>query len=541
MSRQTVWLMGLSLAVGGLVWFWLAGPATTQGTAVVSGAVVDLISEAPIPGATVRQKTTANVTTSGAGGAFSLGDLPEGISVTVTAWYTGYLVGWATVTPPQTGVTITLQAHYTEDNPAYAWFSSNGPIGEVGCVHCMGAHPQWQANAHGNSATNPRFFSLYNGTVLTTTAVISPGYKLDYPGTAGNCSSCHAPTAAAAGIGTPFTGTIPVTSTTLADMNALSGVDTEGVFCEFCHKVGDVYVEPDTGLPHEDRPGVFSMRLYRSPPGGVLFYGPFDDVTRRVSYLPLEKEGRFCASCHQASFYGTPIYESFREWLESPYPAQGVRCQTCHMTPTGVDYFVYPGMGGLIRDPALIASHLQPGASDVPLLQNTVSMTLSARPVANSVQVAVTIANTGAGHHVPTDHPGRHLILAITATNSLGQVLAQQDGPTVPAWGGAQAGLPGTAFAKVLRDEATGEAPVVSYWKPTTILSDTRIPALASDTSTYTFAAPAAGPVTVTAELRFRRLFQPLLDDKGWGTPDIVMEEQQIRLWRLYLPLAWKG
>jgi hypothetical protein len=68
----------------------------------------------------------------------------------------------------------------------------------------------------------------------------------------------------------------------------------------------------------------------------------------------------------------------------------------------------------------------------------------------------------------------------------------------VPDWGGEQAGFPG----KVLKDVASGESPVVSYWKQTLILSDNRIPAFASDTSVYIFAAPAGcSPVRVRAEL----------------------------------------
>jgi len=181
------------------------------------------------------------------------------------------------------------------------------------------------------------------------------------------------------------------------------------------------------------------------------------------------------------------------------------------------------------------------------LLQNTVSMTLSAGQSAGRLQVAVTITNTDAGHHVPTDFPGRHMILTVTATGGRGQALSQQGGPTVPDWGGAQAGLPGQAFAKVLRDVETGESPVVSYWKQALIVSDNRIPALVSDTSVYTFTAPAAGgPVTVTAELRFRRAFQAVMDDKGWDTPDIVMEEAQVTLavqpwWDLFLPLVMRN
>ncbi len=48
--------------------------------------------------------------------------------------------------------------------------------------------------------------------------------------------------------------------------------------------------------------------------------------------------------------------------------------------------------------------------------------------------------------------------------------------------------------------------------------------AFATDTSTYTFAAPAEGEVTVEVALLFRRAFKELMDQKGWDVPDIVME-----------------
>jgi hypothetical protein len=521
--KTRFWLLWVAMSVLGLVAFgqlWIRASATPAAPA--TGVVVDL-EGAPVAGAVVRQRTTTLATLSAADGSFVLDGLPEGITVTVTAWQTGYLVGWAEIVPPQAGITLTLKPYYTTDNPDYAWFSSNDPGDPISCVHCMVANPQWQANAHGNAGTNPRFFSLYNGTDISGTAVVTPGYKLDFPGTAGNCATCHAPAAAVRGQRTFMA----------ADMNDLQGVEAEGVFCEFCHKAGSVYLNPATGLPYNNAPGVLSMRLYRPATGGAeqLFFGPFDDVTRRVTFSPIEKKSQFCAPCHQFSFWGTPIYESFREWLESPYPARGVECQACHMKPTGVDHFVFLDQGGLIRDPDLIASHLQPGAADVELLQNTVTMTLSAEQGTGEVWVTVTITNTDAGHHVPTDHPGRHLILTVAAKDDQGQPLAQNAGPTVPEWGGAQAGLPGKAFAKVLRDVLTGEMPVVSYWKQALIASDNRIPAMDRDRSLYAFAAPGGGgPVTVTAELRFRRTFQAVMDAKGWNAPDIVMESVEATL-----------
>jgi hypothetical protein len=49
------------------------------------------------------------------------------------------------------------------------------------------------------------------------------------------------------------------------------------------------------------------------------------------------------------------------------------------------------------------------------------------------------------------------------------------------------------------------------------------------DQSLYAFAAPATGgPVTVAAELRFRRTFQGVMEAKGWNSPDIMMEMVEV-------------
>jgi hypothetical protein len=532
-SQRWLLFFGVAiLAVNGC-WLWHSA-VSADPDAVVSGIVLEL-DGGPVSSAVVRQRTTLNATTSAADGTFSLADLPEGITVTLSAWAEGYHPGCLDVIPPVEGVTITIKLHPAVDNPDHEWYTSMpDPAHPIGCGHCMVAFPQWVTNAHGMAGTNPRFFSMYNGTDVSGTEVITPGYQLDFPGTAGNCATCHAPGAA---VNDPFT----------ADMNELVGVEQEGVFCDFCHKISGAYLDPTTGLPYPNAPGVISFAFNRPPSDTHMFYGPFDDVCRRVSYLELEKQSEFCAPCHQFSFWGTPIYESFREWLESPYsdPETGQTCQNCHMVPTGVDYFVYPDQGGLIRIPDLIASHLQPGAADVELLQNTVTMTLGLQQAGAWVRATVTITNTDAGHHVPTDHPGRHMILVLTATNDQGQALPLLSGPVVPEWGGEQAGLPGQAFAKVLKDVETGAYPVVNYWKQTLIVSDNRIPAMGSDTSVYLFAAPVAGtPVTVTAELRFRRLFQAEAEARGWQRPDVVMETAQSTLpsvqpwWSLFLPLV---
>ena len=426
-------------------------------------------------------------------------------------------------------MTLTLRPHHTSDHPDYVWTS---PISGTSAKACGNCHPmivsQWISNAHGTAVGNPRFFSLYNGTDLTGTAQIGPGYLNDFPGTAGSCAGCHAP-----GFG--------VDGYLTTSMNDVRHVITAGIHCDYCHKVGGVYLNPATGSVFPNAPGVMSQQMLRPPAGEDIFIGPYDDIPDPDTYSPLYSQSQYCAACHQFSFWGTPIYESYEEWLNSAYAEFGVTCQDCHMPPNGDTYFALPERGGLPHPPETIPSHMQLGATSAGLLQEAVTMTLALEQNGRFIQVAVTITNTGAGHHFPTDFPGRHLVLSVVASAEEEQ-LALHAGPTLPVWSGAQAGQPGTVYAKILADAVTGEAPVVSYWKQTFITSDNRIPALTGDTSFYAFAVPDAGSVVVTATLRFRRAFQPLMDSKGWDSPDILLTERNTRLellpeWVLYLPL----
>jgi hypothetical protein len=497
----------------------------------------------------VRVRATENKTIA-VNGAFMLGGFENTDPVSVTAWTEGYFVGWVSAQPAGEPVTITLKPYYTTDNPEYDWFSHEGAEGSLSCSHCMPCYQEWQADAHSRSALNPRFLTMYDGTdvngnqsPLTRYAYsrdygsfplrpdpnqpyYGPGYKLDFPDTAGNCAACHVP-AAAAKPGLTYA----------ANPNQARGIEKEGVFCEFCHKIGAVKLDPASQMPYPNMPGVLSIRLFRPFDDDQLFFGNFDDVTRRVSYLPLYEQSAYCAPCHHSVFWDTTIYNSYGEWLNSPYsdPDSGKTCQDCHMLPVDYDYFVYPDKGGLDRDRSRIFSHQMPGASNQELLQNAVTLTASAWLEGQTIIVQANIINDRTGHHVPTDSPLRHMILLVLATDRTNKPLVQLDGPTVPEWGGAgepqdgyYAGLPGKAFAKVLEELWTNISPSGAYWNPTRILSDNRLAAYASDTSLYTFAAPPSGEIDIQVKLIFRRAFINLADQKGWEKADILMAEENI-------------
>jgi hypothetical protein len=176
------------------------------------------------------------------------------------------------------------------------------------------------------------------------------------------------------------------------------------------------------------------------------------------------------------------------------------------------------------RDPATVFSHRMPGAADVDLLQNTAELSLTAERTGNQLVVTVDVTNAVAGHHIPTDSPLRQIFLVMKATDSQGNELQLVEGPILPVWAGDLSGQPGVYFAKILQELWTEVMPTGAYWNPTRIAEDTRLPALETNISVYTFALPSTSPITVEAQLIFRRAFYDLAQQKNWDVPDIQME-----------------
>ena len=529
-------------------------------TDIVAGRVVDQNGR-PVELATVRLQTTRVQALTDSEGRFVLAGMETGRSVTVSAWKDKYYCAKSeNATPPIIDLRLRLRRYQVQDNPAYEWVS---PVGENSCFSCKpGLTQVWlDSDAHGKSARNHRFLTMYNGmdimgnksspTRFTQTRdygrvpippdprkpYYGPGYKLDFPDNAGNCAACHAPGAA---MEDPY-GTDP---------NRVQGTDKYGIHCDFCHKVADVRFDPSTGMPAANMPGVLSMDIRRPFPDDMeryqLFFGTFDDdnVPEEDTRLPLIEQSQFCAPCHFGVFWNTVVYDSFGEWLRSPYsdPATGKTCQQCHTpAPTIVDgrplTNVAPaGKGGVERDPMTIHAHTFPGAGSGELLRKAVTVKCNVQRLNDSVEVEVRITNDKTGHHVPSDSPLRHLILIVLAHDDAGRPLALLAGDRLPYWcgtgepqDGCYSGLPGRAFAKILMELWTEVAPTGAYWNPTRILSDNRLAAFATDTSHYVFAAPETGG-RIRVTLIFRRAFIQLAEQKAWNREDTVMDEQELAI-----------
>ncbi len=546
-----------------LIFSTLVSLASANNIGKISGKVTD--DNGPIVGALVRIQATETYTLTNKEGYFTLAKLnANDLPIYVTAWSSGYYINGVDASSEEE-IKIHLEAHADFDNPNYAWLSSTSQSvqnEDQGCAKCHSSantefsftlpFDEWLRDAHSQSALNPRFITMYNGTDIegnrspptrygynreygsfplrpdNSSSYYGPGYKLDFPETNGNCAACHTPLAS---VNDPY-GVNPTT---------LDGIHKEGVSCDFCHKIWDVRLDPASGLPYDNMPGVLSY-IFRRPPDGYQFFaGPLDDVAPgEDTYSPIQTASEFCAPCHYSEFWGTPIYNSFGEWLESPYsnPETEQTCQDCHMPPLGATKFATTEAGGVERDSSTIFSHKMPGADDENLLQNAVTMNVESHRAEDKVFVEVEIINDKTGHHVPTDSPLRHLILLVQVKDENGEKLKQIEGSVVPEWGGIgkpdegyYAGLAGKGFAKILMELWTEITPSGAYWNPTRIVSDNRIPAMGSDKTSYIFqSSEVSETFEIFVQLLFRRAFIKLMDQKGWESTDILMEEEKFIL-----------
>jgi hypothetical protein len=563
MAKQYQYMMFVfTLAIILAGFFALVGQESAAPTTNIIGVVFG--DNGPLEGALVRVRATSTYTRTDRQGRFSLVVPQSDAPLYLTAWAPGYYIT-GSETPYHVNadaIELFLRPYPTSDNPDYQFISPTLDMDNpTACGHChrdrSGTNPfmpvdEWMRDAHSQSAVNSRFLSLYNGTSITgeqgtltnyrydsqlgieipliTTSPVNVGFKLDFPQQAGNCATCHVPIAA---LNAPYS----------TDPNQAHGVEQEGVSCDFCHKIQDVRLQAD-GRPYQGMTGILSLDLLRPSGDEQIFIGPFDDVVGDDIYSALQNQSQICAACHSASFWSVPIYDSFGEWLVSPYSdtVQGKTCQDCHMPRIGVTAFVQLPPDDLSyvpqRAPNTVFSHSMSGALSQHLLKNTAELNINVERATNALDVMVQVTNTGAGHHIPTDNPLRNMILVLEVNDAAGQALDLLVGPTIPQWGGVgnpdegyYAGLPGVLYAKMLADYYTNEIPTFAYWRQTTLYSDNRIPALTTDETHYTFALPEGStPVSIEARLYLRRAFIALMDAKAWDTEDILMEQVQVIL-----------
>lgn len=501
----------------------LAGQRTS-----IRGRVVDEAG-APVAGAEVRVQASLTLdTTTKADGSFDLEvdatTYPDGTPATIAAAKldpqnrAAYYNAKASILVGEpTDLTLTLVPVVLADDHAYDFTNPED------CRLCHGAiYDYWQDSPHRNSAKNTWVRDMYDGQGTPGTGSRGFVYKDLHPGFKGDCAECHAPMDSAKNPGDN------------TDFSTVSDFGREfGVSCDVCHKTYDV--------TNVKLPGVQSMAFARG--ARETIFGPLPDAApnfpgvMRASWSGIHTSGKLCAACHEdnndANFdldyldpTSVPSEQTYSEWLASPYAAAGPNaktCMDCHMPPKG-DTAMCEQYQPVTRDPSQVYSHDFEGTTDE-YVKNAGTVRVVARRDGAALRLAVAVTNDRTGHDLPGGMAIRHALLRVTAVDASGAELTFEpsDSSTIPAYGGVGdpadgywAGLPGKGFAKRF---AKGTEEGVFFTEATSISSDTRIPAGATDWSDYAFYLPDGfAPVRVTAKLVYRRAFRDLVDEKGWTT-----------------------
>jgi hypothetical protein len=448
---------------------------------------------------------------------------------------------------------IFLNPVFLNDRPDYRF---NSP---VVCSRChVKLTRYWDQSKMAHTTSNPKLLDMYYGTDAFQRQGVGPGYRLDNPNSDGNCTTCHAPSAA---------GSIPV-SQDIKKVLRNPWIEWDGISCEYCHKVRKV-------IKDKTKPSHKAAVLERQSPArgnSILVLGPYDDVVvppMAASFNPVFDRGEFCSICHShfkkldngktwdsSAVYSTaewagfgldgndylPIQTTYQEWKQwqDKLPAddsnKGKKCQDCHLSwrkeMLPYDNYVVDGnarrMWGTFRSPKNIRPHHFDGGTETQL-KTALSLEVEGQISDKKLTVHVYITNTNGGHWVPTGETMRSVMLLVKATDSNGKALEMTNGSRLPDWmgkgsveAGNYAGLPGAAFARVLGDNQGNLN--VPFWKATRVVSDTRIRPKKSVELKFEFAIedPEDEPA-VAASLIYRPVMRPLAEIKNWDVKDILI------------------
>ncbi|KCZ72440.1 Nitrate reductase cytochrome c-type subunit (NapB)/NapC/NirT cytochrome c family, N-terminal region [Candidatus Methanoperedens nitroreducens] len=291
------------------------------------------------------------------------------------------------------------------------------------CIDChQDRYNEWARSMHAIAVSDPVFEAAYIRALKS-----DPEYRY-------YCLTCHSPT------------TIKTN-----DFNLTKSVSIEGVTCSFCHTV--------TGI--ENNSYVFNQ----SNP----MQGPYDDSNTDAhdsAYSPLLTTSEFCAVCHEFSINGVPVYETYTEWKESPYAAEGKQCQDCHMeTKSGV-----AAKDGPVREK--VYQHFWYGGHSGQFLEKAFQIESRVQQIGDKIIVTLNVTNSNVGHMVPSGFPSRKVILDFKASDGQGKIIFSDQ----------------RVYAKTLLDTYGNE--VNDFWKAASIARDNRIKPKESRIEVFEFEMP---------------------------------------------------
>jgi hypothetical protein len=380
---------------------------------------------------------------------------------------------------------------------------------------CAGCHSeifeQWENSMHHLSHKDP----VYTRVAQFFRKGLTDAGEIEE---AESCVKCHTPVGNLTGF------PIKVSD----DLSKTPEIATLGIQCDYCHSVESITKIHNNGLVlkpghGEDDPGVK--------------FGPFDDAVpdfHEARYSKLHTEAEICGTCHDVKHvaFGTNLETTYTEWKNSPYhskdPAKNIPCQGCHMyqkpgiPATGsTDRPENPGSAadGSVDRPHIFthyfvgANSYVPGLSGdtakagmaVERLQNAATLSLDTSRIKEK-KLSVTVANTGAGHSIPTGVADlRQVWLEITIKDKNNQTGFQMgvldDKQDLPE---------NTIIFRVVFGDGKGNK-VVNIAKAREILKDNRIKARESVTEVISLPTAPAKDSQVTVRLLYRGMDPEIL------------------------------
>lgn len=383
---------------------------------------------------------------------------------------------------------------------------------------CGGCHTtiydQWKSSMMGFSWDDPIYRALLKRASEATQGAVD-----------NFCTGCHSPIGLTTG---QITSEINRQGPQAASKDGLPGID-----CEGCHNISG-----RSGIDN----GAYHMS--QAPANAQIKYGSRADASspfHKTQYSELHTRSDFCGVCHNVThpFNNVPIERTYDEWLESTYSREGRECQSCHM----------PRFAGKAAvngpDRPDVASHSFPGGNSTVLLhfgeekaagaaramlKTAAELSFESLPErvkpGSMQRVSVRVANTGAGHKLPTGFPeGREIWLDFTVTDGRGKTIFRlgkiENGKTEK----------NTKNFKVHLGDENGKEVDIEVWNVTHIISDNRILPKGYSVADFDFFIPedSVGPYTLHADLNYWPFPQALVDEllgKGVLKVDVVRMDE---------------
>nr|WP_319494848.1 multiheme c-type cytochrome [uncultured Desulfobacter sp.] len=379
---------------------------------------------------------------------------------------------------------------------------------------CGGCHDeimsQWQNSMHHLSHQDPVYTRVAK---FYLQGLTEAGHIEE----AESCVKCHTPVGVVSGFPEKV-------SDEFADVQE---IPAQGIQCDYCHVAVDVSKMYNNGLVlapghGEENPGVK--------------HGPFDDTEpefHEAAYSKLHTDSKICGTCHNVKHvaFGTDLETTYSEWekgtYNSPDPEKHVSCQGCHMYQRpGV-----PATGSTPRPenpgsatpdakqrPHIFTHYFVGANSGLPGMfsdQEKSDMAVSRLTHAANIflemedahSVRVVVANTGAGHSLPTGLTDmRQMWLEVSLADGDGNVVFQTGVPDE----NHELSEDTVIFNTVFGD---GEGnPVINIAKAKEILSDTRIPVGESSSHVFELETEPGSGYTLTVRLLYRSMPQKILN-----------------------------